>query len=73
MTTSEWQPIETAPTDYTEVIGINAKGHISRTWFFAPSSRSEYWLKIPNNTKWNPTHWMPLPAFSKAISAAEEV
>jgi hypothetical protein len=31
---TEWQPIETAPKDYTEVIGIDAKGAVARTWFF---------------------------------------
>lgn len=57
-----WQPIDTAPTDYTEVIGIDASGNVARTWFFAPSSRSQYWLKRPRNAKWKPTHWMPIPS-----------
>ena len=57
-----WQPIETAPTDYTHVIGIDAKGCIARTWFFAPSSLTREWLRIglPGKAIWHPTHWKPL-------------
>ncbi len=55
-----WLPIETAPTDYTHVIGIDAKGDVSRTWFFAPSSITRNWLKVPGGGKWQPVYWMPL-------------
>ena len=60
---SEWQPIETAPKDYTHVIGIDAKGAIARTWFFAPSSLTQNWLRVglPGKAVWHPTHWMPIP------------
>ncbi len=61
---SEWLPIETAPKDYTQVIGIDAKGTIARTWFFAPSSLTQNWLRVglPGKAVWHPTHWIPLPA-----------
>lgn len=60
----EWQPIETAPTDYTEIIGIDASGQIARTWFFAPSSRTQDWMRcgFGKQKPWHPTHWMPIPA-----------
>ena len=54
----EWQPIETAPTDYTEVIGMDASGRIARTWFFAPSSRTRDWLAVGGGRKkWHPIYW----------------
>ena len=58
-----WQPIETAPTNYTEVIGIDASGCIARTWFFAPSSRTQNWMKCGHGRQkpWLPTHWIPMP------------
>lgn len=55
-----WQGIATAPTDYTHVIGTDAKGTVSRTWFFAPSSITREWLKVPGGGKWKPLYWMPL-------------
>lgn len=59
----EWLPIETAPKDYTEVIGMNAKGTVARTWFFEPSNLTHEWLRVglPGNKIWNPVYWMPLP------------
>lgn len=53
-----WQPIETAPTDYTEIIGMDASGRIARTWFFAPSSTTSDWLAVGGGRrKWHPVYW----------------
>ena len=57
---SEWKTIESAPLDMTQIIGMDAKGAVYRTWFFAPSSRTRHWLRWPGNHKWKPTHWMKL-------------
>lgn len=59
----EWQPIETAPADYTEMIGMDASGVIARTWFFAPSSQTRKWLKVglPGKKDWHPVLWMHIP------------
>ena len=58
-----WMSIETAPKDgNTEIIGMNARGHVHKTWFFAPSSRTQQWVRSYDNVPWQPTHWMPLPA-----------
>jgi hypothetical protein len=59
----EWHPIETAPTDYTEVIGMDASGVVARTWFFAPSSQTRKWLKVglPGKKDWRPVLWTHLP------------
>lgn len=58
-----WQPIETAPKDgKTEVIGMNERGHVHKTWFFAPSSRTQQWVRSYDSVPWKPLHWMPLPA-----------
>jgi hypothetical protein len=66
-----WQPINTAPTDMTEVIGINERGRVYRTWFFAPSSQTRDWLRVPGNAPWRPTHWMPLPKPPATLTARD--
>jgi hypothetical protein len=63
----QWQPIETAPKDGTEI------------WLFCPDEQPQqvagYWAADPNGPYWAyceqlvmdvageafPTHWMPLP------------
>lgn len=57
---SEWQPIDTAPKDGTEVIVLIRPKVIRLGWFFAPSSRTANWCD-ENGRKIKPTHWMPLP------------
>lgn len=57
-----WQPIETAPMDMTEIIGMDSRGRVYRTWFFAPSSITRNWHRWPGNHVWAPAFWMPLPA-----------
>lgn len=55
-----WQPIETAPKDATEIIGLLRPKVIRLVWWFAPSSRSQGW-RDENSNLVKPTHWMSLP------------
>jgi hypothetical protein len=67
---SEWQPIETAPTDGTWVLvwGPSQRWSSVMMAWFALNHRSgkAYWK---DSTEWDdyelvddqPTHWMPLP------------
>ncbi|NBJ13299.1 DUF551 domain-containing protein [Microvirga arsenatis] len=58
-----WQDISTAPKDgRAEIIGIDGCGRVYKTWFFAPSGRTQQWLRAHDSVPWHPTHWMPLPA-----------
>lgn len=57
---SQWQPIETAPTDGTEVLVLIKPKVIRLGWFFAPSSRTQGWAD-ESSRPITPTHWMPLP------------
>lgn len=58
---SQWRPIDTAPTDMTEVIVLCGKKDISLGWYFAPSSQTRNWLN-QNGKRIKPTHWMPIPS-----------
>lgn len=71
---SSWQPIETAPTDGTPVLGWNAEygARETRSVTYTPGSpgfeagRTDRWWRWsePKNSwlmAWDPTHWMPLP------------
>jgi hypothetical protein len=55
-----WQPIETAPRDGTEVVGMWMYGganHCIMVW------KLDKWCRKFNvNYSYTPTHWMPLPA-----------
>jgi hypothetical protein len=55
--TNEWQPIETAPTDGTEVYGwCEASGHdIVEFW-------GHGWRVVAYGYDRRPTHWKPIPA-----------
>lgn len=55
-----WRPIDTAPKDGTEVIGLYGRKKIALCWYFRPSSNTEGWLDQNGNAR-RPTHWMPLP------------
>lgn len=71
---SEWQPIETAPKDGTDVIllfetGSATVGHYyvtERLSFGKSVSKSEGWVWTGKGFMGSidviPTHWMPLPA-----------
>lgn len=56
---SEWQPIETAPKDGTEILVFDDGAYIVTPWIEG-DDQSGWWdngfMDPP------PTHWMPLPA-----------
>lgn len=56
----EWRPIETAPRDRTEIIGLCGRKDVRLIWYFAPSSRTMGWCD-QNGKFVKPTHWLPLP------------
>lgn len=61
----EWQPIETAPKDGTEIIVYTATKRITTAWFCEETKlwpHDEVYSEDgePCNVGW-PTHWMPLP------------
>jgi hypothetical protein len=61
---SEWQPIETAPKDGTDII-VSDSGELVSVAFFCEDT--EMWFDSMNHNGYdhtvrNPTHWMPLPA-----------
>ena len=80
---SEWQPIETAPRDGTQVFlfvpGFNHKVHVG---FFLDTERLEYGVSVGKRQCWSvgsrdfmgsdpkPTLWMPIPAAPERESAA---
>ena len=57
MPSQQWQPIETAPKDGTEVVVVDIDGDR----FIASSIDGQNWYDgvFPI---YHPTHWMPLPA-----------
>jgi hypothetical protein len=67
MTVTDWQPIKTAPKDWTDVLvfspeheGFNCGGVFSA--FFDETSRSWLTHAPGHNMLLKPTHWMPLPS-----------
>lgn len=65
---SEWQPIETAPKDGTEIFTAKMKPERFGSYFYAVRSkwRGSEWV-MDLGDRWSPfdpdpTHWMPLPA-----------
>ncbi len=63
---SEWQPIETAPKDGTDVLigWFELPGQKSMTIVFWHSFRKAWcntWTLFSANAVSQPTHWMPLP------------
>ena len=59
----EWQPIETAPKNGTEIVLVVTDGFVGQLAFNAHWVRNrnggECWsVALPGTT---PTHWMPLP------------
>lgn len=60
----EWQPVETAPTDGTDVI-VADPDRLSAEWhIFTARCVDGRWFRsniasLPSTVR--PTHWMPLP------------
>lgn len=51
----EWQPIETAPRDGTEILGYG------RGYFWIVHWDRQHWSDYDPITPPEPTHWMSLP------------
>lgn len=59
---SDWQPIETAPRDGTEIIGHDIRtgvSHVTRWDYGWDDPDDHYYSEAP---EYSPTHWMPLPS-----------
>lgn len=58
----EWQPIETAPRDGTEILTIRENGYIAKgVWYDNPFGRTDTVIENASGKWWSVTHWMPLP------------
>jgi hypothetical protein len=65
-----WQPIETAPKDGTEVdLWVPDDGRFTNCWFM-----DGIWLQTEDGNTYStggaPTHWMPLPQPPQATEVA---
>jgi len=59
----QWQPIETAPKDGTEILTIRSNGFIGKgVWYDNPFGRKDTVIENASGKWWSVTHWMPLPA-----------
>lgn len=58
----EWQPIETAPRNGTEILVMleNKDMHIVYGHRYDFGNKFE-WAQFDGPNNYNPTHWMPLP------------
>ena len=64
---TDWQPIETAPKDGTNILLVNRRGLMAtglwmagirgRGWFLRGGTKPDTFF----NDHHGPTHWMPLP------------
>ena len=55
---SEWQPIETAPKDGTEIL-VYRQNYLMQPIGVDKFNKYGQWTYSDSNH--NPTHWMPLP------------
>jgi len=55
---TEWQPIETAPRDGTEIIAFDPRADLDPVFLV---HYEEYHWYDRGGRIWMPTHWMPLP------------
>ena len=84
MTTTDWQPIETAPKDGSKVLLV-VRGRVHIGSYFN-TVRIEHGVEVSRHEGWNwgdiwlslyldkpqPTHWMPLPPVPVPEPAVEE-
>ena len=56
----QWQPIETAPKDYTNILVWNDGGAHRDGWVSIAYWNDDGWIS-PFGGEYDPTHWMPLP------------
>lgn len=59
-----WRPIESAPHDYTWVLGFDSKDGETGMIIFERSNGQDYDCECywtDGMRKWTPTHWMPIP------------
>lgn len=57
-----WQPIETAPKDGTEILGIQYHGRFSDPGIVRWDDSDQEWWDMDADQYGFPTHWQPLPA-----------
>ena len=57
---SNWEPIDTAPKDMSQVLGY-LDGHVFVMWWFTYASGRACWETVDGESEVDPTHWMPLP------------
>jgi hypothetical protein len=65
--TSDWQPIETAPVDGTEIFAWDGKG-VKVAWCYEGRWIYDDEMESPYLTHWHPTHWQPLPGPPNTIN-----
>lgn len=66
----QWQPMETAPKDGTNILLLNDKGNMATALWQGEGAMEGWWLRgnsghrpdVFFNGHRAPTHWMPLPA-----------
>lgn len=59
---TKWQPIETAPRDWTKVVGYDGNIAADINWSGIVIDGPRWWV-CHNDilSSMSPTHWMPLP------------
>jgi hypothetical protein len=67
-----WQPIETAPKDGTEILGIQYHGRFSDPGIVRWDDSDQEWWDMDADQYGFPTHWQPLPATPSRILNKED-
>lgn len=69
---SEWRPIASAPRDgYPVLLYDERADNPKKTQYIGRFSTDwGWWLTIPGDVHWCPSHWMPLPAAPPTPAAA---
>lgn len=57
----DWQPIETAPKDYQEIITFSSNGITIARWYEENQEWVHQYELLSLDAVASPTHWMPLP------------